>query len=766
MLILTIGIRTLAYSSYHACKPLQQSIDQQSIGKISLVVASPLPCDEISSCLEKEGRGLLDNVQETFSSLWDDFNEEYSPPPITNFRSFFIACNSSTYYLVNKIPDLPPFPLILSETILQLDWGLVPYLAGGVVVVSLIVDIPLMVVLFLCFSEKNSFWISTFSTFISYLKTTRETTSIFQKYSTNFHLKDSAIVLLRLTLSYWFYLSTSVDGKAVIHNIENEELNGVESAPTNKGLLLGVFTNEILFAVTGILAILIGVLQVVELNQPDAAVRNGGRRLSLRRLSQQAIQFGEDVGNFTIDTVTNEIGGNASVSPEDDLEAGPVQADIAPLGHILFQWNVNVASLLQSIPGALLILLCFVILGYTRVNYPAYIYPIGFLMWAYCAEICILLMTFSLKYTRKKIIILSIVTIVYGIPVLAIPVPLGLEVSAILMSFCYGTSLAIIAQLFPSNIITSFPSKLKTYLKLAIVLLPVPALFIWIAVVGSLYMQSQGEEWNMVYTGLIIPFITFLYRKFTSPRLFKKAESKVADGSIPKDKLWSYYANMAKAIATIARFPGIVLMYTNTNIKYAILACLMSGLIEVCGRYASDFAIKKELKLFRLKLQNPDITNIEIATMLSSVEVVVLSAEQRVLYVAKKKAMLHMIAVNWQPDMVAEKSCILLGGLVNIFVFGSGNLLAIENLSSLFLTGIFFGFEFVVDFLTVGMLGIVSDVPIRELERSDMKESIMQAITMSFILVTVAAGIWMANLSRGGMAGVDGGIMANTTAIP
>ena len=202
---------------------------------------------------------------------------------------------------------------------------------------------------------------------------------------------------------------------------------------------------------------------------------------------------------------------------------------------------------------------------------------------------------------------------------------------------------------------------------------------------------------------------------------------------------------MVSNVASISiRFTGAALRYTNKDKSFAFVSGLLSGLIEIGGRfYTVHVAIPKKLEMYRLELAYPDKTKAERLEMLLKNVNVKLSDENE-LKVAKEKArLIQLFATNVQSDFVGEKTSILLGGLINYLIISEGETRADVFWSSVVMTAMFLALEFATEMITAYILVVHYDVPLRKVLPFDLKGMVITSVAVAFVTNSLVSCFWM-----------------------
>ena len=378
--------------------------------------------------------------------------------------------------------------------------------------------------------------------------------------------------------------------------------------------------------------------------------------------------------------VENLIPNNENDTIEDD--AGEDDYD----GHLVYNLITNLEAVLQAVPGLFFFVVGLSVVNYHSASYPQYHHSILCGVCLNSVSIMFLILRFSWFNVKKTLV--SMPTHLFLYCAVLYVIPLRMWMSSILNTLTWGISMAAPYPIMKTK--DSFFKCLGNNIILAFVLHQSVFIYIWILVVPVLTLEQQNKKKSLsFFTGCLLPFFCFVYGKAIMSYIFKQCKIQVKNGSLPKEKFWSFFSTSCNMISVLTKFPTVALMYANKDKRFAVFTAFLSNLTELAGKLYSMYYLDKTLNDYFIALSKSEsettITDrFNIVTQDAGVREAAegvtnddidqkagLSDAGKLLYEAKRKEMLKTMAATWQGSIGGEKTCYLLGGAADLYIFNA-----------------------------------------------------------------------------------------------
>ena len=419
-------------------------------------------------------------------------------------------------------------------------------------------------------------------------------------------------------------------------------------------------------------------------------------------------------------------------------ESETIEDDSGEEGYdsmLIYNLKTNLEAVLQAVPGLFFIVASLRVIDYYSDLNPQYQHSITCGICLACLSLCFFMMNFNWYYFKRNLITFPTHIFIYC--AVSYIIPLGMWMSSIMNSFSWGLA---IAALYP--VMKTTDSFLKSALDsqvFAFVIHQSTFIYGWIFVVPVLTLEQLDKKKTLsFFTGCALPFVCFVYRKAMITWIYKVCKKMVKNGTLSKEKFWPHFSFLCKVMSIVVKFPTVTLMYANKDKRYAIFAAALNNMTEIAGKVYAIHTLDKTLEDYFVALSKSEskrtVTDIfNMATQEAGVHATIgdLSAANRALYEAKKKELLKTIAVSWQAEFVAEKSCILLGGVTHLFVFISEGEDP-DYYATAELTAIFSAFEGVTDAIIAYIVVRFYNMPLNRKQSSSAKQLVFLSVALGF----------------------------------
>jgi uncharacterized membrane protein len=270
---------------------------------------------------------------------------------------------------------------------------------------------------------------------------------------------------------------------------------------------------------------------------------------------------------------------------------------------------------------------------------------------------------------------------------------------------------------------SSRPNPLIFYLKripTAVVCTILSLLPPYAVAVPGISLSSKPIAYTM-WCGFGFPFLSFLMRLFIMNYFSNYAKKLVKSGRMSQDRVVPFLSTISFGTCTSLMFGNTILLYLSQDIKYASMSSAFAILTELVGKIYTCILIdnkKKVKKKIRGKVSRLKVRTAKVAAMatgtpdsgasdsLSSDSLA--SSDSHDSAVSDSKI---MFAVRVTNEIVSEKVCIIVCGIVTLFFVDTPH----SGLTITVFAFIFLLMELIGDAIVVYVLDSYFDIPILRL---------------------------------------------------
>jgi len=261
--------------------------------------------------------------------------------------------------------------------------------------------------------------------------------------------------------------------------------------------------------------------------------------------------------------------------------------------------------------------------------------------------------------------------------------PVGWAVPLVTLS--YALSMTATYDFLPKETRGSRIVDFIENLVLSLCLYALPVFFVGINLLPTRLLIKLGNDYLTAFVvGVAYPFIGVLFKKFILGQVLSHLEMKVADGEV--ESLDKQFSTITKSCCSGLLMTPIVMQFLNTDVRFALLSAFLSLLVEVFGKSYTLYAESRiSFYLNKFKGDDDDKKDKDAAIMAKASE--------------EKKRRIRLLAIRYNGEIVAEKTCIIGAVMVATLTFQTEGGASLTDYITIGV--VFFLFEIVTDALFV-----------------------------------------------------------------